>query len=121
MLGDNGYFRKCEPYEGSAHIPFIIAGSADLDFQSGIRSDQTVCLEDVMPTLLKLAGVSLPNRADGVDLAPTLRGRQQVIRPWLHLSYMRPVTARNRLFRHLLTAITNTSGVLWMVRNNFLI
>ena len=27
MLGDHGYFRKCEPYEGSANIPLIIAAS----------------------------------------------------------------------------------------------
>jgi len=26
MLGDHGYFRKCEPYEGAANIPFIISG-----------------------------------------------------------------------------------------------
>src|SRR6185369_2578653 len=28
MLGDHGYFRKCEPYEGASQIPFIIAGSS---------------------------------------------------------------------------------------------
>jgi len=30
MLGDHGYFRKCEPYEGSANIPFIICGAPAL-------------------------------------------------------------------------------------------
>ena len=34
MLGDNGYYRKCEPYEGSANIPFIIAGSKSLHFNA---------------------------------------------------------------------------------------
>ena len=33
MLGDHGYFRKCEPYEGSANIPFIISGSPSLGFK----------------------------------------------------------------------------------------
>ena len=35
MLGDHGYFRKCEPYEGSANIPFIISGSPALGFKTG--------------------------------------------------------------------------------------
>jgi len=34
MLGDHGYFRKCEPYEGSANIPMIIAGSEELVFMN---------------------------------------------------------------------------------------
>lgn len=100
MLGDHGYFRKCEPYEGSAHIPFIIAGSPELGFQSGLRSDQTVCLEDVMPTLLNLAGVSLPKPMDGVDLAPTLRGGQQTIRLWLHLEHA-PCYSKEQAFQAL--------------------
>ena len=33
MLGDHGYFRKCEPYEGSANIPLLIAGSTSLQLQ----------------------------------------------------------------------------------------
>lgn len=87
MLGDHGYFRKCEPYEGSANIPFIICGSPALDFKSGLRVAQPVCLEDISPTLLALAGAKSPFRVDGVDLLPTLRGQQQVIRAWLHFEH----------------------------------
>ncbi|MHC4296278.1 MAG: sulfatase-like hydrolase/transferase [Planctomycetota bacterium] len=87
MLGDHGYFRKCEPYEGSANIPFIICGSPALSFKSGLRVGQPVCLEDIMPTLLALAGTKSPSRVDGIDLLPTLRGRQQMIRAWLHFEH----------------------------------
>ena len=87
MLGDHGYFRKCEPYEGSANIPFIICGSPALGFKSGLRVGQPVCLEDIMPTLLALAGTKSPFRVDGVNLLPTLRGQQQVIRAWLHFEH----------------------------------
>lgn len=87
MLGDHGYFRKCEPYEGSANIPFIISGSRSLGFQPGLRVKQPVCLEDVMPTLLALAGTQSPARVDGVNLVPTLRGQKQVIRKWLHFEH----------------------------------
>ncbi len=86
MLGDHGYFRKCEPYEGSANIPFIIAASEDSGFQRGARSYQPVGLEDIMPTLADMAGITTPE-VDGVSLVPLLRGREQEVRPWLHLEH----------------------------------
>ncbi|MHC4060448.1 MAG: sulfatase-like hydrolase/transferase [Planctomycetota bacterium] len=87
MLGDHGYFRKCEPYEGSANIPFIVCGSPSLRFRAGARIEQPVCLEDIMPTLLSLAGTKSPAHVDGIDLMPALRGENQVIREWLHFEH----------------------------------
>jgi len=87
MLGDHGYFRKCEPYEGSANIPFIIAGSPSLGFKPGARCGQPVCLEDIMPTLLELAHVKIPKIVDGLNLVPVLRGEARVPREWLHFEH----------------------------------
>jgi arylsulfatase A-like enzyme len=88
MLGDNGFFRKCEPYEGSANIPFLVAGSSELGFKKGLRPDhQLVCLEDVTPTLLALASLKSPEPMDGIDLTPVLRGDSKQIRPWLHVEH----------------------------------
>lgn len=87
MLGDHGYFRKCEPYEGSANIPFMVCGSPELGFKPGLRVSQPVCLEDIMPTLLALAGTDIPDYLDGVNLGPTLRGEEQAIREWLHFEH----------------------------------
>jgi len=86
MLGDHGYFRKCEPFEGSANIPFIIAGSSELGFRTGQRCAHPVCLEDLLPTLVELAGAQCP-AVDGVSLVPVLRGEDREIRPWLHLEH----------------------------------
>ena len=87
MLGDHGYFRKCEPFEGSASIPFIITGSPELGFQSGVRCTRPVCLEDLLPTLVELAGAQRPGAVDGVSLLPMLRGRQESLREWLHFEH----------------------------------
>ncbi len=87
LLGDHGYFRKCEPYEGSANIPFILAASPELKFNAGLRSFQPVCLEDLMPTFLELAGVPLPTPMDGVSLVPSLRGHVKPVHPTLHLEH----------------------------------
>ena len=87
LLGDHGYFRKCEPYEGSANIPFIIAGSPALGFKTGARNQQPVCLEDLLPTLLTLAHVGVPQGVDGLNLAPVLRNEAGVPREWLHFEH----------------------------------
>jgi arylsulfatase A-like enzyme len=87
MMGDHGYFRKCEPFEGSANIPFIIAASPALGFRPGLRVTQPVCLADIMPTMLALAGADIPEHVDGIDLTPTLRGHEQRIREWLHFEH----------------------------------
>jgi arylsulfatase A-like enzyme len=87
MLGDHGYFRKCEPYEGSANIPFLVAAAPSLGFKSGQRNLQPVCLEDIMPTLLDLAGANRPALMDGVSLLPVLRGEECLVREWLHFEH----------------------------------
>jgi arylsulfatase A-like enzyme len=101
MLGDHGFFRKCEPYEGSANIPFVITGSPALGFARDLRSTQPVCLEDIMPTLLSLAGEKPPVKLDGVDLAPVLQGKTTAVREWLHSEHS-PIYAPQQAF-HALT------------------
>jgi len=83
LLGDHGYYRKCEPYEGSAHIPMLIAGSPDLHLAAGRTVDQPVGLEDILPTLLEFAGAPPRPGLDGVSLAPALRGQPFQSRHWL--------------------------------------
>jgi len=101
MLGDHGYFRKCEPYEGSANIPFIICGSPTLGFKAGLHIKQPVCLEDIMPTLLALAGTKSSTQVDGINLVPILRGKKHLIREWLHFEHA-PCYSQEQAF-HALT------------------
>jgi arylsulfatase A-like enzyme len=86
MLGDHGFFRKCEPFEGSANVPLIMAGSPALKLASGQVCLQPVCLEDLLPTLCRMARVETP-AVDGVDLLPVLRGKCIPVRPWLHFEH----------------------------------
>ncbi|HEV58214.1 MAG TPA: arylsulfatase [Phycisphaerales bacterium] len=101
MLGDHGYYRKCEPYEGSANVPFIVCGAPQLGFDAGRHINRPVCLEDIMPTLLSAAGVSCRDSVDGIDLNPVLRGGNQTIRPWLHFEHA-PCYSQTQAF-HALT------------------
>ena len=72
MLGDHHLFRKSLGYEGAAHVPFFITGR-NLDVPSG-TCDALVGWEDVMPTILDLAGVPVPPGLDGSSLVPLMRG-----------------------------------------------
>jgi len=84
MLGDHYFFRKCEPYAGGSLIPFLVQGSPELGLKAGVVCRRPVCLEDIMPTLLELAGLPVPESADGRSLVPTLRGADDEVRPYLH-------------------------------------
>ena len=99
MLGDHAYFRKCEPLEGSANIPFIIAGSRELGFRPGTRSNEPVALEDLLPTFVELAGGPAPN-VDGISLVPVLRGRTEEVRAWYHFEHS-PCYSREQAFHAL--------------------
>ena len=84
MLGDHCFFRKCEPYEGSARIPFIICGSTDLGLAQGQVCRQVVCLEDILPTLLAVADLDTPADIDGKSLLGILNGEDRPVREFLH-------------------------------------
>ncbi len=101
MLGDHGFFRKCEPFEGSANSPLIVAASPGSGFKAGPRSMKPVCLEDIMPTLLELAGAKCPGRIDGLSLVPELRGEDGPLREWLHSEHA-PCYSKEQAF-HALT------------------
>jgi arylsulfatase A-like enzyme len=81
MLGDHHLFRKCYPYEGSARIPFLIRGPG---VKTASVCDEPVCLEDIMPTVLDMAGVPIPDSVDGRSLVPLLHGESIAWRDFLH-------------------------------------
>jgi arylsulfatase A-like enzyme len=80
MLGDHYMFRKSEPYEGSVHVPMIIHGPGI----GPATCDQPVALQDVMPTLLDLAGLEIPHTVDGSSLLPLMQGETADWRRWVH-------------------------------------
>ena len=68
MLGDHGLWAKRLFYDPSARVPMILVGVQD-DERVGVRQvdNRLVGLQDVMPTLLDLAGVEAP-LVDGVSM-----------------------------------------------------
>lgn len=73
MLGDHGLLLKgCRFYEGLVRVPLIVSWPGH--FQTGVVSDALVELTDVAPTLLDIAGLSIPEHMQGRSLLPILTG-----------------------------------------------
>jgi len=67
MLFNHGMTRKRLMYEGSANVPFILSGQPVAEYRGTVNSDP-YCLSDVMPTLLNLCGIDIPNTVDGISM-----------------------------------------------------
>jgi len=76
MMGDHHLHRKCYAYEGSARIPFALRYPQGVDLPTG-TFDHLVGLQDIMPTLLEVAGVDVPESVTGKSVLGAVRGE-----PW---------------------------------------
>ncbi|REC94377.1 sulfatase-like hydrolase/transferase [Kushneria indalinina] len=66
MLGDHGFYAKRLMYEGSARVPFMLIDKRDGGrVTPGATDDRLMGLQDIMPSLLELAGLPMPEGGDG--------------------------------------------------------
>ncbi|MBT5872153.1 MAG: sulfatase-like hydrolase/transferase [Candidatus Latescibacteria bacterium] len=69
MLGTHGLWAKRLFYEQSANVPMILLGAAGDDRVGHHRiDDRLVGWQDIMPTLLDLAGIDIPESVEGVSM-----------------------------------------------------
>lgn len=87
MLGDHYFWRKSLPYEGAARVPLIVRVPEKYGFPSNIVADEPACLEDIMPTLLELAGIPVPETIDGRSLVRQLQGEKAPVREYVHIEH----------------------------------
>jgi arylsulfatase A-like enzyme len=72
MMGSHGRMNKMVPYYEATRIPLIVRWPGRIP--AGARSDDLFTPMDHLPTLLSLAGGSIPGATDGRDMAPVLLG-----------------------------------------------
>jgi arylsulfatase A-like enzyme len=87
MLGDHYLWRKTVPYEPSVRIPFLLRAPEHFGIAPRTVVDKLVCLADVMPTLLDLAGVEIPDSVEGCSVLPLARGEETAWRKSLHIEH----------------------------------
>ncbi len=76
MMGDHDMYRKSVGYEGSAHVPMIVRPAPRFapDAPRGAVVREVTELRDIMPTVLEMAGVDIPDTVDGLSLMPFVTG-----------------------------------------------
>jgi arylsulfatase A-like enzyme len=89
MLGNHGLWAKPWFYEWSDNVPMILSGVKGCPRVQDHRTDQRLAgLQDVMPTLLDLAGIPIPSSVHGLSLVGEKR------REWVYGEFAdRPVAA----------------------------
>ena len=91
LLGDHCCFRKILSLEGSAKIPLIISAPRRFALVQGLVSDGPATHMDLMPTLLEMAGLDIPETVEGRSLVPLLSGDQPTDwRRYVHGEHARP-------------------------------
>ncbi len=72
MLGSQGHRLKQRPWEESINIPFILRYPEKIN--AGQKQDWIVSTVDMMPTILGLSGIDIPDVVEGMDLSGLFEG-----------------------------------------------
>ena len=73
MLGSHGLQRKQKPWAESVRVPFLLRWPAGLG-RAGRQVEALIDAPDIMPTLLGLSGLPIPETVEGLDFSNYLRG-----------------------------------------------
>ncbi|HAA77677.1 TPA: arylsulfatase [Candidatus Latescibacteria bacterium] len=84
MLGDHQWFRKRNPLEPSARVPYLFKFPKSMYVPQEQVIDKPVELMDLMPTFLDVAGLPIPETVDGSSLLPLVRDAESDWRGFVH-------------------------------------
>lgn len=74
MLGSQGQWKKQKPFDESVRVPLLFRWPKGLG-TTARTLDAPINSEDIMPTLLGLAGASIPKTVEGLDYSGYLHGK----------------------------------------------
>lgn len=70
-VGHHGFIGKQNMYDHSVRVPFLISGPG---IKRGDKIDDSIYLQDAMPTAIELAGATVPDYVQFKSLLPILQG-----------------------------------------------
>ena len=74
MFGAQGRMKKNIFYEEAARVPFLVRWPGKI--KPGTKCDAPLGTVDIMPTLLGLAGLKVPAKAEGMDISKRAMGAE---------------------------------------------
>jgi arylsulfatase A-like enzyme len=75
MLRSHGMTKKQKPWEESVRIPFLLRYPA-VHGKAGRKIDMPINTPDIMPTLLGLSGIDIPESVEGRDFSGVIKGTE---------------------------------------------
>lgn len=97
MLGSQGVWRKQHPYDESILVPLLVRYPAGFG-RVGRRIAAPINTPDLMPTLLDLCDVPIPETVDGQSYAPFLKGESPAPAEAVLIACYHPFGEYSRLF-----------------------
>jgi arylsulfatase A-like enzyme len=76
LMGAHGSWNKQQPYSESIKVPFLIHYPAGLG-KKGKTSDALLNTPDILPTLLGISKLPIPNTVEGHDFSAVLHGKEK--------------------------------------------
>ena len=73
MLGSQGEVKKQRPWEESIRVPFLLRWPRRFGWQ-GREVDALLDTPDILPTLLSLSDIPIPDTVEGQDFSATIEG-----------------------------------------------
>ncbi|MEN6336253.1 MAG: sulfatase [Phycisphaerales bacterium] len=73
MLYSHGQTHKQRPYDESIRVPFLLRYPALLG-EKAVTIEMPINAPDIMPTLLGLGDISMPNTVEGTDFSDVVKG-----------------------------------------------
>jgi arylsulfatase A-like enzyme len=75
MHGSQGMIRKQRPWDESIRVPFLLRYPV-AHGRTGRTIDMPINTPDIMPTLLGLSGITIPQTVEGTDYCGIIRGEE---------------------------------------------
>ena len=75
-LGEYGLAGKWFPHEESIHVPLVVFDPRASRSRQGVSCEQMALNVDIAPTILEMAGLTVPQQMQGRSLVPLLTGQR---------------------------------------------
>ena len=89
LLGSHGAYKKQRPWDESIKVPFLLNYPEQFENQE-IEIEKPINCVDIMPTLLDLCGVDIPESVEGISYKPHLLGKDKLDKEAVLLECIHP-------------------------------
>jgi arylsulfatase A-like enzyme len=77
LLGSHGELKKQQPYDESIRIPMLLKLPANKSVAPGTKK-MVINSEDLLPTLLGLTDLNIPDSIEGTDFSPLIENNEDI-------------------------------------------